>query len=150
MREQKRLGYEDTPTLPGARFRVHDGTRPQPRIVSPGTASTQEDPGAPPSDAILLFGGTDLSQWGAVNGDAAAWKVENGYMEIIPGAGAIRTQACLGDCQLHLEWAAPAEVQGAGQKRGNSGVLLMGVYEIQILDGYENPTYSDGAATALA
>ena len=134
---------------PGTHFRVHDGTRPQPRIVPPGTASIQEKPGAPPSDAILLFGGTDLSQWVSVRGGAAAWKVENGYMEIIPGTGAVRTRASLGDCQLHLEWAAPVEVQGAGQERGNSGVLLMSVYEIQILDGYENPTYPDGAAAAL-
>jgi hypothetical protein len=149
MTEQKSSGDKDTPTLPGSRFRVHDGARPQPRIVAPGTASTQEEPGAPPADAILLFGGTDLTQWMSVNGDAAAWKVENGYMEIVPGAGAIQTRACLGDCQLHLEWAAPVEVTGAGQERGNSGVLLMGVYEIQILDGYENPTYADGAAAAL-
>jgi 3-keto-disaccharide hydrolase len=149
MKGQKSLGDEDTPMLPHTRFRVHDGARPHPTLVSPGTASTQEDPGVPPSDAIILFGGADLSHWVSVNGGAAPWKVEMGYMEIIPGTGAIQTRASLGDCQLHLEWAAPVEVTGAGQGRGNSGVLLLGVYEIQVLDGYENPTYADGAAAAL-
>ncbi|HEV8716067.1 MAG TPA: DUF1080 domain-containing protein [Candidatus Binatia bacterium] len=133
----------------GTRFRVHDGTRPQPKIVSPGAASTQGQPGEPPSDAIILFGGTDLSQWVSVQGGAATWKVENGYMETIPGTGAIRTRACFGDCQLHLEWAAPAVVKGEGQERGNSGVLLMDLYEIQVLDGYENPTYADGTTAAV-
>jgi hypothetical protein len=149
MAEQKSLGYEDTPTLPGARFRVHDGARPQPRRVAPGTASTPEHPGEPPSDALLLFGGADLSHWVSVHGGAAAWRVEHGYLEVIPGAGDIRTRARFGDCQLHLEWATPAVVTGAGQERGNSGVLLMGLYELQVLDGYENPTYPDGAAAAI-
>ena len=147
--EQHNLDSKDTSLIPGTRFRVHDGTRPQPRPVSPGTASTQEDPGVPPSDAILLFGGADLSHWVSVNGGEAAWKVENGYMEVIPGMGAIQTRAWLGDCHLHLEWAAPAAVTGAGQERGNSGVVLMALYEIQILDGYANPTYPDGTTAAI-
>jgi len=147
--ERKSFGYKDTPIIPGTRFRVHDGTRPQPRIVSPGTASTQEQPGEPPSDAIILFDSTDLSHWMSVQGGAAAWKVEHGYLEVIPGTGDVRTRACFGDCQLHLEWAAPAVVKGEGQERGNSGVLLMDVYEIQVLDGYENPTYADGTTAAI-
>src|SRR5712691_10045399 len=146
--ESRSLGYEDTPLIPGTRFRVHDGTRPQPRMVRPGTASTQAHPGAPPSDAVLLFGGADLSHWVSVHGGEATWKVEHGYMEAIPGTGDIRTQACFGDCQLHLEWAAPTRIKGEGQERGNSGVLLMGVYELQVLDGYQNPTYADGVAAA--
>jgi hypothetical protein len=147
--EQHNLGAMDAPLIPGTRFRVHDGTRPQPRVVSPGTASTQEQPGQPPSDAIILFDGTDLSHWVSVHGGEATWKVENGYMEIIPGRGAIRTRARFGDCQLHLEWAAPAAVKGAGQERGNSGVVLMALYEIQVLDGYDNPTYADGTTAAI-
>jgi hypothetical protein len=147
--EQRSFGYEDTPIIPGSRFRVHDSTRPQPTIVSPGAASTREQPGAPPSDAIILFGGADLSQWVSVNGGAATWKVENDYIEVVPNSGSIRTRAWFGHCQLHLEWAAPAEVKGESQERGNSGVLLMGLYEIQVLDSYENPTYPDGTAAAI-
>src|SRR5690349_4434949 len=97
---RKSFGYKDTPILPGTRFRVHDSARPQPRIVSPGTAGTQEQPGGPPSDALILFDGTDLSRWVSVHGGAAPWGVEHGYMEVIPGTGAIRTRAGFGDCQL--------------------------------------------------
>ncbi len=146
---RKCLSDEDTPIIPGTCFRVHDGTRPQPRIVHPGTASTQEHPGEPPSDAVILFDGAALSRWVSVTGGEASWRVEQGYMEVIPGAGDIQTRDHIGDCQLHLEWAAPAKVHGEGQRRGNSGVWLMGRYEIQILDGYENPTYADGTTAAI-
>jgi hypothetical protein len=147
--EQRCFGYADTPIIPGTCFRVHDGARPQPRVVSPGAASAQEQPGDPPSDTIVLFDGTDLSQWASVRGGATTWKVKDGYMEIIPGTGDIRTQACFGDCQLYLEWVAPAVVKGEGQEQGNSGVLLVGSYGIQVLDGYENPTYADGTTAAI-
>jgi Domain of Unknown Function (DUF1080) len=147
--ERKRLGYEDTPIIPGTRFRVHDGTRPQPGVVRPGTASTPEHPGEPPSDAVILFDGADLSPWVSVTGGEARWRVALGYVEVVPGAGDIQTRASFGDCQLHLEWAVPATVTGEGQSRGNSGVLLMGLYEIQVLDGYENPTYADGTTAAI-
>ena len=147
--ENKNLGYEDTPLIPGSRFRVHDGTRPQPPIVRPGTAGTPEQPGEPPSDAVVLFDGGDLSGWVAAKGGEARWKVENGYLEVVPGAGDIRTREEFGDCQLHLEWASPATVKGEGQGRGNSGIFLMGLYEIQVLDSYENPTYADGTAGAI-
>ncbi len=145
----KNLGYDDTPVIPGSTYKVHDGTRPQPRIVQPGTASTQEKSGTPPSDAVILFDGTSLAQWSAVRGGAAGWKVENGYMEVVPGTGDIQTQAQFGDCQLHLEWAAPTVVKGESQGRGNSGVFLMGTYEIQVLDCYDNPTYPDGTTAAI-
>jgi hypothetical protein len=147
--ERTHLDHEDTPIIPGTRFRVHDGTRPQPRIVRAGTASTQENPGQPPSDAVILFDGADLSPWVSMTGDEASWRVEHGYLEVVPGVGDIQTREQFGDGQLHLEWAAPATVAGEGQSRGNSGVLLMGLYEIQVLDGYENPTYSDGTTAAL-
>lgn len=122
--QQKNPGYDDTPVIPGSRFKVHDSSRPQPRIVRPGSASTQEAPGAPPSDAILLFDGSDLSQWTAADGGEARWNVADGCMEVAPRTGDIKTRAEFGDCQLHLEWAAPTEVKGESQGRGNSGVFM--------------------------
>lgn len=142
-------GYDDTHFISGSKWRVHDCDRPQPRVVTPGTASTQEAPGSAPSDAVILFDGTDLSNWEKVGGGAPGWKVENACVEVVPKSGDIQTRAKLGDCQLHLEWAAPAEVNGESQGRGNSGVFLMGLYEIQVLDCYENPTYADGLTGGL-
>lgn len=127
---------------------VHDGNRPQPPVVVPGTFSTQDRPGKPPSDAIILFDGTDLSNWETPKGEPAKWIVKDGYMEVVPGAGEIRTKRKFGDCQLHIEWAAPANPKGEGQGRGNSGVFLMGLLEIQVLDSYQNVTYADGHAGA--
>jgi Domain of Unknown Function (DUF1080) len=147
--ERKDLSSEDTAYLPGSHFQVHDRARPQPRIVRPGTASTPEQPGERPSDAITLFDGRDLSNWASEQRGEARWKVENGYVEVVPSAGDIHTRQHFGDCQLHLEWATPALVSEEGQSRGNSGVLLMGLYEIQVLDGYENLTYADGTTAAI-
>jgi hypothetical protein len=143
-----KLGYDDTPMIPGWQWRVHDSTRPQPRVVEPGTASTPESPGRPPSDAIVLFDGRDSAKWTGRDG-RFSWKVENGYMEVSPGTGDVQTTAEFGDCQLHLEWAAPSVVKGESQGRGNSGVFLMGRYEIQVLDCYDNPTYADGTTAAI-
>src|SRR5271169_2190019 len=85
---------------------IHDRTRPQPKVVDPGTASTEERPGRPPSDAVVLFDGTDLSKWRSSKGRGpAAWKVENGYFEVVKGTGGIETAESFGDCQLHVEWA---------------------------------------------
>jgi hypothetical protein len=144
-------GYEDTPVLPGQKWRVHDLHRPHPPVVAPGGRA-----GDPPSDAIVLFDGKDLSQWvqrgrGAERGKLVPprWKVEHGYMEVVGGTGDLMTKEKFGDCQLHIEWAAPAEIDGSGQWRGNSGVLLMSRYEIQVLDSWENPTYADGQAGAI-
>ena len=144
--EQPKVGYDDTPQIPGQKWKVHDSARPQPRIVTPGSESRLA-----PSDATVLFDGKDLSGWTSVKqaGDAAPWKVENGYMEVVPKSGDIQTRAQFGDCQLHVEWAAPSEVVGNSQGRGNSGVFLMGRYEIQVLDCYDNPTYADGTAAAI-
>ncbi len=143
------LGYDDTPIIPGTNWHVHDGTRPQPPAVTPGTASTQQAAGAPPSDAVILFDGTDLSGWVGKDGGEAQWKVESGYMEAVPKTGNIQTREHFGDCQLHLEWAAPLAVEGESQGRGNSGVFMMGRYEIQVLDCYDNPTYADGTTGAI-
>jgi hypothetical protein len=139
-----KIGYEDTPMLPGGKWRVHDGTRPQPAAVE--TATT---PGAAPADAQVLFGGTDLSRWRNRAGQPAAWKVEQGAMVVAPKAGDIFTKDEFGDLQLHVEWATPSAVKGDGQDRGNSGVFLMGRYEVQVLDSFRSPTYPDGQAAAL-
>ncbi|MGA2660932.1 MAG: DUF1080 domain-containing protein [Verrucomicrobiota bacterium] len=130
---------------------VHDPNRPQPPLVTPGTFSTQEQPGKPPSDAVVLFDGTDLSKWEADEGDGVPtkWIVKDGAMECVPKSGYIRTKAKLGDIQLHVEWAAPTKVEGESQGRGNSGVFLMGLVEVQVLDNYNNPTYADGFAGAV-
>src|SRR5688500_14000892 len=117
------LGYTDTPLLPGLSYRVHDRARPSPPLV---VAASQ--PGDAPSDAIVLFGGQDLSRWTPARGP---WKVENGYLEVVPNAGNLTTRESFGDVQLHVEWAAPAAVRGTSQNRGNSGIFLMGRYEIQ-------------------
>ncbi len=151
--KQYPTGYTDTPFLPGDRWRVHDEARPRPRIVEPGTASSPERPGKPPSDAVVLFDGRDLSQWvqrlrGGMLAEPA-WRVENGYMEVVPGTGSHLTKESFGDVQLHIEWATPAEPSGSSQARGNSGVLIMGLYEIQVLDSYENISYADGQAGAV-
>jgi len=106
------------------------------------------DPGPPPSDAIVLFNGKDLSHWKSASGGDAKWRVENGYMEV-NGTGNIATREEFADVQVHVEWATPSEVKGEGQGRGNSGVYLEGRYEIQVLDSYENKTYPNGQAGAF-
>jgi 3-keto-disaccharide hydrolase len=118
----------------------------EPPIVTPGTS-----PGAPPSDAIVLFDGKDLSQWASQKDPAspAPWAVGDGVITVKPGSGAIQTRRGFGSCQLHIEFATPAEVKGDGQGRGNSGVFLMGVYELQVLDSYQNKTYFHGQAGAI-
>ncbi len=143
------LGYEDTPHLLDSPYRVHDLSRPHPPVVHPGFPGGPAAPGEAPSDAVVLFGGANLSGWVDRHGSDAAWKVQHGYMEVVAGAGDIRTRAEFGDCHLHLEWAAPAEVIGDSQGRGNSGVFLMDRYEIQVLDCFENPTYADGTTAAV-
>jgi len=144
------IGYDDTPMLPDQKWRVHDIKRPHPRVITPG------GDGRPPSDAIVLFDGKDLSHWvslgdgrGSSGGGAPGWKVENGYLEVGPGTGAIATKEKFGDCQLHIEWASPTEVTSSSQGRGNSGVMFMGRYEIQVLDSYQNVTYADGQAASI-
>lgn len=136
------VGYDNTPYLPGGEWRVHDKDRPVPPIIQPGVGN------APPSDAVVLFDGKDLSGWQAANGDAARWRVTDGYMEV-NGTGSIQTRESFGDCQLHIEWASPAALQGDSQGRGNSGVFLMSRYEVQVLDSYQNRTYADGQASSL-
>jgi len=105
--EKKNLGYDDTPVIPGWTWKVHDGQRPQPRIVDPGTAGTPCAPGRAPADAVVLFDGRCGCGWIQRSGAPFAWKVTDGYMEVVPGTGDIQSKVEFGDCQLHLEWAAP-------------------------------------------
>src|SRR6185503_12240055 len=115
----------------------------EPKIINPGPV------GGPPSDAIVLFGGKDLSQWQSLNGGEAKWLVKDGAIEVVGRTGDIVSKQDFGDMQLHIEWATPAEVKGTGQGRGNSGIFLQGRYEIQVLDSYDNQTYFHGQAGAV-
>jgi hypothetical protein len=129
------LGYQDTPLIPGTKWHVHDGERPQPQKVTPGNCET------PPSDAIILFDGKNMDAW-----TNQEWTLQDGYMEVKHKTGSQTTKQSFGDVQLHIEWNAP---QGDGQHGSNSGVFMMGFYEIQIGDFYENKTYPDGQAGAV-
>ncbi len=146
----------DTPSPEGplvpdlSAWDVHDMNRPRPPVIDPGThQGLQESPAPAPSDAIVLFDGSDLSAWQSDVGGPAPWKVENGYMEVVPGAKGIRTVQGFGDVQLHVEFATPSVVEGTSQGRGNSGVFLMREYEVQVLDSYDNDTYPDGQAASI-
>ena len=144
--QQTNLGYDDTPMQPGGRWHIHDGTRPQPTVVTPGPAALNPVP--PPADATVLIGTRDdLTAWQMMDGSPATWAMTNGVVET--GKGVMRTRAEFTDFQLHVEFATPREVKGDSQGRGNSGVFLLGKFEVQVLDSYQNPTYPDGQAAAL-
>ena len=146
------LGFTDTPMLPGLPWHVHDPARPHPPVVTPSAA-----PGGAPSDAIILFDGKDLSKWmdhpstithaGEVG--PPKWKVVNGYIEGVPNTGDLATKEKFGDIQLHVEWSSPNPPKGNSQARGNSGIILMDRFEVQVLDAWNNPTYADGQAGAI-
>jgi len=131
------------------RWKPNDVNRPVPPIITPGTPSTQEKPGTPPSDAVILFDGQDLSKWLDRKGGPARWKVVDSAIVVAPGTGDIHTRQAFGDCQLHVEWAEPNPPHETDQARGNSGVYLMSRYELQVLDSYQNKTYADGQAGAV-
>lgn len=116
---------------------------PVPAVITPG------HDGTPPSDAVVLFDGTDLSWWEAEDGSDAGWQVDDGVMTVVPGTGSIVTRQSFGDVQLHIEWRTPAVVESEGQGRGNSGIYFMTRYELQVLDSYENLTYPNGQAGAI-
>lgn len=116
---------------------------PEPEVVTPGTGTQ------PPSDAIVLFDGTDLSKWESARGGEAKWKVDDGAVTVVKGTGDIQTRQSFGDCQLHIEWRTPSEVVGNSQGRGNSGIFLQSHYELQVLDSYNNRTYSNGQAGSI-
>jgi hypothetical protein len=145
-RVQADLGYRDTAVLPGQTWKVHDIDRPRPRVVDPGTPSTQERPGRPPSDAIVLFDGKDTSR---LRWPVKGWKLENGYLEVTTKGDSLVSRDSFGDIQVHVEWMVPPKPPRAGQWRGNSGIILMSRYEVQVLDSYDAATYADGQAASL-
>ena len=126
------------PILPGVPYEVHDGTRPQPPIVANAGAVVVQ----PPADAVVLFDGKNLDAW-----ESPAWQVKDGVM--IAAERDIVTKQSFGAIQLHVEWRCPAGRKVDGQSGGNSGIFLMGLYEIQVLQSHNNKTYPDGQATAL-
>nr|WP_238401747.1 DUF1080 domain-containing protein [Altererythrobacter sp. C41] len=143
---QDKPGFRDTPTLPGGEWKVHDADRPHPEVVTPGAT-----PGAPPSDAVVLFDGTSLDAWEPTG---QPWQLENGVLTVPAReegeeASTLVSKQSFGDVQLHLEFRSPSPPQKSSQDRGNSGVWFMERYEVQILDGYDNPTYADGTVGAI-
>ena len=131
------VGYDDTPMLPGMTWRVHDKNRPVPAVVTPGLA------GSPPSDAVVLFDGSDTDGF-----TGGPWDVVDGAL-VVNGTGDIFSVEQFGDVQLHIEWASPAGADSESQGRGNSGVFFFGRYEVQVLDSWGNRSYADGQAGAL-
>ena len=144
--QQAPIGYDDTPMQPNGKWRVHDGTRPRPTVIAPPAVPSA--PAGPPSDAIVLLGtADDLSAWQMNDGSAAAWTMKGGVLQT--GKGVLKTRQSFTDVQLHVEFATPSEVKGDSQGRGNSGVFLLGHFEIQVLDSYRNITYADGQAASM-
>jgi hypothetical protein len=144
--QQAPVGYDDTPMQPNGKWRVHDGTRPHPAIIAAAPSADASTPA--PSDAIVLLGPTDdLSAWQMNDGSVAAWAMKGGVLQT--GKGMLRTKQVFTDVQLHVEFATPSEVKGNSQGRGNSGVFLLGHFEIQVLDSYRNITYPDGQAASM-
>jgi hypothetical protein len=122
---------------------------PVPRLVTPGAGSGAVSGFTAPSDAIVLFNGSNLDEWVSARGGDAPWTVSDNAMTVAAGKGDIQTKREFGDYQLHIEWRTPAEVKGNGQGRGNSGIFMQGVYELQVLDSYNNRTYSNGQAGSI-
>lgn len=125
-------------------WHVHDYERTIPTKIEAGKTNAHA-----PSDATVLFNGEGLQEWESIRGKEIQWTLKKDYMEIIPKTGTIQTKKAFGDMQLHVEWATPCKIEGKAQKRGNSGIFIMGRYEIQVLDTWENPTYADGMAGAV-
>lgn len=124
---------------------------PEPRVVTPGDIKPNTLGTTAPSDAIVLFDGSNLDQWVSANDgkSPAPFTLSDGAMTVAPRKGGIQTKQTFGDFQLHIEWRSPEVVKGQGQGRGNSGVFLQGIYEVQVLDSYENRTYSNGQAGSI-
>lgn len=135
---------QQQPPMPPAQP-PYPSPKKEPTVITPGAK-----PGDAPSDAIILFDGKDLSAWKSLrDGSEAKWTVQDGYIQVKSGTGDIVTKQEFSDYQLHIEWATPAEVKGSSQGRGNSGIFMMGHYEIQVLDSYQNPTYFHGQAGSV-
>jgi len=137
------LFYSAQSQQPQADPKLTEVWEPVPRVVTPGAGT------AAPSDAIVLFNGKNLSEWQHVDGSPPKWKIGGDAVTVAKSTGNIQTKRAFGDCQLHIEWRTPAKVEGKGQERGNSGVFLQGRYEVQVLDSYDNRTYSNGQAASI-
>nr|WP_241488558.1 DUF1080 domain-containing protein [Sphingomonas sanguinis] len=139
------LGFRDTPMLPGGKWHVHDPDRPAPKVVTPAA-----QPGGAPSDAVVLFDGRSMDAW---TPSGKSWLLKDGAMTVPPRDGkaesVLVSKQSFGDVQLHLEFRSPNPPQKSSQDRGNSGIWFMQRYEVQILDGYNNPTYADGQVGAV-
>ncbi|HSV74051.1 MAG TPA: DUF1080 domain-containing protein [Chthonomonadales bacterium] len=142
---ERRAGYSDLPFLPGGRWRVHDGARPQPRTVDPGAPAAESR--RAPSDAVVLFDGSNTERWHRGDGQPTRWRIVDGSLVALGGGMVSRDE--FGDAQIHIEFATPDPARGTGQDRGNSGVFMMGRYEVQVLDSYRSETYPDGQAAAI-
>lgn len=146
------IGYSDTPVIPGTKWKVHDIDRPRPDPVKPGAKA-----GDPPADAIIIFNGASTEALQGKKKDAKGkptaewapcpWKIENG--ELLIDGGDCWTKQEFASCQLHLEWKSEPHTKGNSQKKGNAGVFFMDLYESQIVDAYNNPTYADGMVGAV-
>jgi hypothetical protein len=136
-----------TPTPPPMKPEMTEFWEPEVRVVTPGT-TTPNAAMTPPSDAIVLFDGKDLSKWKGTNGEAK-WDVKDGVFTVKKGTGDIETKQTFEDFQLHIEWRVPADISGTSQGRGNSGVFMQGIYELQVLDNYNNRTYANGQAGSI-
>jgi hypothetical protein len=139
-------GFRTTPMEPDGKWHVHDPDRPQPPVVTPGETFSQN--AQAPSDAEMLFDGKDLSKWQKAAGGDATWNIRDGYVETQRGGG-IRTRGKWADFQLHVEFSEPNPPHGTSQGRGNSGILINNMYEVQVLDSYEAKTYADGLCAAI-
>jgi hypothetical protein len=128
--------------------RMSEYWTPQPKVVTPGVTTAKAALSAP-SDAIVLFDGKDLSAWETTKGEAAGWTVHDGIVTVAKKSGDIQTKQKFENFQLHLEWKIPENISGSSQGRGNSGVYLQGIYEIQILDNYINETYANGQVGSI-
>ena len=142
------------PQQPWSKYKVHDMSRPPAPVVTPGTFSSNDQPGKPPSDAMVLFDGKDLSHWQSVGGGEPTFTLQDGIMlssnlKDPKNNKNLESKEKFGDVQLHVEFATPTPPHGDSQSRGNSGVFLMGLYETQVLDNYNNPTYPDGQCASV-
>lgn len=144
--EPVKLDTKNTTESPAIVWKIHDMTRPKPQVITPVALQL---PVPAPQGAVVLFDGTDLSKWRGKDNTDPKWKVENKYMEIVPGTGALECKESFGDVFLHVEWASPDEPDRKGQDRGNSGIFFMNQYEMQVLDSYQADTYADGQAGAI-
>lgn len=136
------IGYDDTPLIPGSKWRVHDINRPAPPVVKPA-----RQPGGAPSDAVVLFDGSSTDAFAGKGGAPCPWKIDDG--QLVVHGGDVWTKESFGSCQLHLEWKSDPATKGNSQEKGNSGIFFMDLYETQILDCHENPTYADGMAGGI-